>query len=404
MIATAGGAKPLFTLCRLLSVLLLAVTPSVALGQGTLELETLEGVVSEQPSEGRYVEVDGVFLVPYEARIPGTNIHFTMEPIVGGKVLLGNRGEEGSPAVEVNLAPYWIARCEVTWGEYRQYMALCNIFEKFEDRHLRTVTDANRVDAITAPSKIYDPSFTFMSGNADNLPAVSMSQYAAKQYTKWLSLLTSEFYRLPSEAEWEHACRAGTETLYSFGDEADQIDAYAWYEDNADYETMPVAQKKPNPWGLYDMHGNVCEWVLDAYDEAGLAVLREAQPPEGEPPVNWPTKLYPRVLRGGSVISEAEDCQSSARRGSNDKELRTYDPNTPKSPWWFASEESQDIGFRIVRPYHVPDRERQSLYWDADVARIQKIADHRIDNEGKGERGIVDPDLPAAIQSLKKKR
>lgn len=371
----------------------------VALPVGAFEA----GVVTERPAKGRYVEVDEVFLVPYEAQIPGTDIYFSMEPVTGGKVLVGAIGDKEALQVEIEISPYWIARCEVTWAEYRQYMALCNVFEKFDDRNMRLVTDENRVDAITAPSKIYDPSFTFMSGDAPNLPAVSMSQFAAKQYTKWLSLVSDKFYRLPSEAEWEHACRAGTKTLFSFGDDADAIDDYAWHEDNSDWETQPVAQKKPNPWGLYDMHGNVCEWVLDAYDEEGFGLLTSVESPQNEPAVNWPTKLFPRVLRGGSVLSLPEGCQSSVRRGSDDNALRSYDPNTPKSPWWFASEESQDIGFRIVRPYHVPAREQQSRYWDADVARIQKITDHRIDNEGKGERGIVDPDLPAAIKELRNK-
>lgn len=332
------------------------------------------GVVDERPAEGRYVEVDDVFLVPYEATIPGTDVTFWMEPIPGSDT----------------LAPYWIGRTEVTWAEYKPYMALCAVFERFDDAGVRQVTDDNRIDAITAPSKLYDASFTFGSGDEPDLPAVSMTQYAAKQYTKWLSLLTDEFYRLPSEAEWEHAASAGE------GD-PDDIDAVAWHEDNSDFETHTVAQKAPNAWGVYDTLGNASEWTLDAFE--GEPVVDD-EGPGGEPPVAWPTKIFPRVLRGGSAFLPVDDATVESRRASDDDTWQDYDPNTPKSPWWFANDDAQDVGFRIVRPYRTPTPERRSRYWDADVARIQKVADFRIDEEGRGERGIVDPDLPAAIEAL----
>ena len=100
-----------------------------------------------------------------------------------------------------------------------------------------------------------------------------------------------------------------------------------------------------------------------------------------------PTKLYPRVLRGGSWNMDPPLLRSAARRASNDDEWRRTTPNSPQSPWWFASDESQDVGFRIVRPLEPPPREEWSKYWDADVPAIQEVADHRIDNEGRGERG-----------------
>lgn len=356
------------------------------------------GVVPERPVQGRFVAVDGVFLVPHAVTIPGTEVSFWMEPIPGGEATLIDP-ESGDP-VEAELAPYWIGRTEVTWAEYRQYMNLCNTFERFEDAGVRRVTDGNRIDAITAPSKLYDTSFTYDSGEEPELPAVSMTQYAAKQYTKWMSLLTGGFYRLPSEAEWEHACRAGTETAYSFGEgddgqEGGSIDTHVWHEDNAEYATQPVGSKAPNPWGLYDMHGNACEWTLDAL--AGEP-LSDPDGPGGEPPVRWPTRLFPRVLRGGSAYLPPDEATSASRRGSDDKTWSEYDPNVPKSPWWFAYDDAQDIGFRLVRPYVAPDRERRSRYWDADVPRIQKVADFRIDEEGRGERGLVDPSLPEAIR------
>ena len=240
---------------RLWAVLLGAVASPMA-------FSAPPGVVTERPAEGRYVEVAGAFLVPHVVVIPGSDVSFHMEPIPGGPTELTN--PDGGETIRVELAPYWIGRCEVTWAEYRQYMNLCAVFERFDDARVRPVNDANRVDAITAPSKLYDPGFTFDSGDSPALPAVSMTQYAAKQYTKWLSLLTGDFYRLPSEAEWEHACRAGREGAYAFGEDRSEIDAHGWHEDNSDWATQPVGGKLPNAWGLYDMHGNASEWVLDA--------------------------------------------------------------------------------------------------------------------------------------------
>ncbi|WP_197527998.1 formylglycine-generating enzyme family protein [Posidoniimonas polymericola] len=337
----------------------------------------------------------------YTQEIPGTKVAFPMVAIAGGEYEIGSpdgepgrRPDEG-PRQVVRIEPFWIEAHEVTWAEYRQFMDLCNVFERFDDLGIRQVTDQNRVDAVTAPSKLYEPSFTFTSGEDPELPAVSMKQFAAKQYTKWLSLLTGEFYRLPTEAEWEYACRAGAAGAYSYGDDPSQLDDYAWHTDNSDDETHLVAQKKPNAWGLYDMHGNASEWVLDAYQEDGYAKLPGT--PLGFVPA---TKTYPRVLRGGSAMLAAADARCAARRATNDPELSEYDPNAPNSPWWYASDESQDIGFRVVRPVNPPPREQWTSFWDADVPRIQKIADFRIDKEGRGERGLVDKSLPAAIGQL----
>lgn len=104
-------------------------------------------------------------------------------------------------------------------------------------------------------------------------------------------------YRLPSEAEWEYAARAGTTTRYSFGDDESDLGDYAWYYDNSDTTTHPVGQKKPNPWGLYDMHGNVWEWVQDMYNSD-----YNGAPTNGSV---WESGDYPyRILRGGGFGPE----------------------------------------------------------------------------------------------------
>jgi formylglycine-generating enzyme required for sulfatase activity len=111
-------------------------------------------------------------------------------------------------------------------------------------------------------------------------------------------------YRLPTEAEWEYAVRAGTTTAYSFGNDTRQLRRYAWYTNNAGHMTHPVGQKQPNAWGLYDMHGNVWEWVQDWYGSyTGGAVTDPQGPPSGSD----------RVIRGGGWLDDAGDCRSAYR-------------------------------------------------------------------------------------------
>ena len=384
---------------------LLFVAPSVSLADSS------PGFVTEKPAEGTAIPVEGGFLVPYRQRIPGTDVSLEMVPIPGGRFKMGSpdsevdRQEDEGPQVEIEVPPMWVGKYEVTWAEYMRYMALNDAFEKFGELGLRKITDENRVDAITAPSKLFEPSFTFGIGEDPSQPAISMSQYAAKQFTKWLSLLTGQFYRLPSEAEWEYAARAGTTTAYNFGDDEEQLGEHGWFEENSEEVTHPVGEKPANAWGLHDMHGNAAEWVLDAHDAEWYAKLAEkSQPVAAADAINWPTKLYPRVVRGGSWYDEASAVRSAYRLQSNDDEWRDYDPNVPKSPWWFASDAGQGIGFRIVRPWKAPSVDERNKFWEADVAEIERVANKRIDEEGRGERGIVDPDLPAAMKELESQK
>ena len=353
------------------------------------------GLQDEAPAEGRFVKTDQGYMVEYTETIPGTDVTFTMVPVPGGVYDF----QQGDRTLKVAIEPFWMSKTEVTWAEYQKFMDLAMVFAKFDDRQQRQINEQNKIDAITAPSKLYDPGFTFENGNEPDQPAVSMTQFAAKQYTKWLSLLSGQVFRLPSEAEWEYACRAGTTTAYSFGDDEDQLEDYGWYDDMNDLQTGAVATKKPNAWGLYDMHGNAAEWVLDG------AVAPADAPADGsqvtvDQAIAWPTKVFPRVVKGGSWDSMAEDCTVTARSESN-KDWKSFDPNLPKSSWWFASYEGQQVGFRILRPLRIPERKEREKYWQADLPIIINDANRRIDEEGKGERGIVDPELPQAIDNLK---
>ena len=344
-------------------------------------------------------------MVPYDETIPGTAVTFRMMPIPGGSFRMGSpdgeAGRDGNegPQYDVKIDPFWIGRCEVAWQEYKLYMAACDIFKAMESANLRKVTADNEADAVTAPSNLYDPTTTFSNGEDPLQPAVTMTQFAARQYTKWLSGLTARFYRLPLESEWEYACRAGTTTPWNCGDDESSLEAAAWFADSSDETTHPVGGKQANAWGLHDMHGNVAEWVLDELVPEGY--VRQAALPQPVPEATaavWPTNLSPRVVRGGSYYDEAAQCRSAARRGSEDLAWKDVDPNLPKSPWWYTEEPALGVGMRLVRPYAVPDVAERRRWGDADIESIRADASDRL-QQGRGARGVVDPKLPAELKA-----
>jgi formylglycine-generating enzyme required for sulfatase activity len=375
------------------------------------EIRPRMGISSEKPSSGQFVELsDGTFMVPYTEKIPGTSVEFTMVPIPGGKFMLGSPESEGDrsddegPQVEVTVEPFWMGKYEVTWEEYQKYMKMETLYTQFHALGKRCPIDdeVEGLDAITAPSSLYDPSFTFAAGGDPRQPAATISQFAAKQYTKWLSLMLDDFYRLPYEAEWEYACRAGTTTAYYFGDDPDELEDHAWIFENSDDSRQDVGQKKANPWGLFDMYGNVAEWALDQYSEDGYTHIKGNSVTAKES-FNKPKTVDPRVVRGGSYLSEPDECRSASRLGS-EKSWRGSDPNIPQSPWWYTDEPATGVGFRLLRPLNELSREEKESFWSADVERIMYEARSRIQDNGRGKFGTVDPQLPEDIKSLSERK
>lgn len=149
----------------------------------------------------------------------------------------------------------------------------------------------------------------------EDRPVENVSWNDVQEFIKKLGEKEETYkYRLPSESEWEYSCRAGTQTRYFFGDDESKLNEYAWYEKNSGSETHPVGQKKPNPWGLYDMHGNVWEWVKDRWHDN-----YEGAPSDGS---IWEDRNSPNcVLRGGSWRFNARNCRS-ASRGRYDPDYR----------------------------------------------------------------------------------
>ena len=296
----------------------------------------------------------------YKEKIPGTSVSFEMVPIPGGKFKMGSpkseedRSDDEGPQVEVNIEPFWMGKYEVTWDEYDVWSFNLDIQRRKLIGKKATPLD-EKADAVSRPTKPYTD-MTFDMGH-DEYPAICMTQLAAKMYCRWLSEKTGHFYRLPTEAEWEYACRAGTTTAYSFGDDPSKLDDYAWHYENADDAYHKVGKKKPNPWGLYDMHGNVSEWVLDQHSEkhystlkSGIGILDALLVPK---------TLYPRVVRGGSWDDDPEGLRSAARHPSNE-DWKIQDPQIPKSIWYHT--DALHVGFRLLRPLKPTSKENQKKY------------------------------------------
>lgn len=273
-----------------------------------------------------------------------------MVPIPGGQFRMGSPANEAGrqadegPQRTILISPFWMATHETSRDAFDLFYTDASISQN------------NDADAVTRPSPQYID-FSLGMGKEGGFPVNSMSQYAALMYCYWLYQKTGIFYRLPTEAEWEYACRAGSTTAYYFGDDPKALGEHAWYAGNSGNKFHRSGSLKPNPWGLYDMLGNVAEWTLDHYESNRLEQLKEK---EKDPLTAFNPSRYPKSLKGGGYNDPAEKLRS-AQRIKSEPSWNRRDPQIPKSKWWLT--EASAVGFRIVRPLNQPSREEAEAFY-----------------------------------------
>lgn len=273
--------------------------------------------------------------------------------------------DEG-PQIEVEVLPFWMEEHEVTWKEFEQFAL------KYLQRNRKptdTLSERERTaDAMAAPTNPWNIG-VISHDNAGKVgyPASGMTLYCAQTYCKWLTMVTGRYYRLPTEPEWEYACRAGSTTAYSFGDDDGDLDDYAWWHVTSDGSSQKVKTKKPNAWGLFDMHGNVSEWVLEHYAGDTYA---QRKPGSFASPIKPPVSrigdrgYINHIARGGNCECDKPADLRSARRLKSDLPWAAQDPQYPKSIWWLT--DAPFVGFRVVRPLTPPKTDDEAKLYEPD--------------------------------------
>ncbi len=276
----------------------------------------------------------------FTEQVPGSGVTFRMIALPGGAFTMGSPESEplrnpDEVQHKVTIDSFFIAEVEVTWDEYMEF------YRQTAAEGRSTDTEGSRlkkedVDAVTGATPPYGkPDQNWGMGQR---PAISMSYHAAETYCRWLSQVTGRKYRLPTEAEWEYACRAGTETPYFFegdpsrfekkglfGSKADTavISTYVIYRGNSQSRTQEPEAVQANPWGLKNMSGNVAEFCSDIYEGT-----------------------TEHVIRGGSYRDGAAGVRSAARDRTRSEAWLKTDPQMPKSIWWYS--DCFYVGFRVV--------------------------------------------------------
>ncbi len=243
------------------------------------------------------------------------SIGMKLKLIPAGEFLMGS--PDSDPQAETNekpqhrvriTQPFYLGIHQVTRDQFRRFVEAT-----------RYKTEAERYGrggygfdwSSGEPKPVHCPKFTWITqifAQTDDHPVVNVSWNDASAFCDWLSRQEGQQYRLPTEAEWEYACRAGTTTRFSFGDSENLLGQYAWYAANSNNQTHPVGKKKANAFGLHDMHGNVWEWCWDGYD-ADYYKKMPASDPRG------PEQAADRVFRGGNWGSESHHLRAASRDG-----------------------------------------------------------------------------------------
>jgi formylglycine-generating enzyme required for sulfatase activity len=202
--------------------------------------------------------------------------------------------------------PLLMSATEVTIGQFKKFATAMSYQTEAEKAEAAAKAAPPVVEAGQPPPK---PIQTYLNPGyvaSDDLPAAFITWNDATAYCQWLSTQEKATYRLPTEAEWEYACRAGTTTQYSFGDDYNELPKYGWHNKNAAGKSHPVGTLLPNPFGLFDMHGNLYEWCGDYFDEKWYSTS-----PLNDP--NGPSVGSTRVIRGGYWNHFASNCRSAYR-------------------------------------------------------------------------------------------
>ena len=299
--------------------------------------------------------------------ITGSNVSFEMVAIPGGSFQMGSpeneplRDQDEGPVREVSLDPFFMGKVEFTWNEYLAFFTQTESQIKTTDTYKSELP--GEVDGISGPTPPYGaPDQGWGKGK---LPAISMTHHAAEVYCQWLSKITGKFYRLPTEAEWEYAARAGTTTPYFFegdpkrfvkkglrnkifGVDTTGINSYVIYEENSGARTAEPDPFRENPFGLINMLGNVAEFCSDWYaaDAFSLYPSGTLKNPTGPPSGDE------YVIKGGSYMDGAENVRSASRDFTKSGPWLKTDPQIPKSAWWYS--DCFHVGFRVVCEYEEP--------------------------------------------------
>lgn len=303
--------------------------------------------------------------------IPGSSVSMTMCAIPGGRFTMGSPQGEGlrqaheGPAVEVELSPFFMAEVETTWDAYQAFYAQTAAEGRSTDTEgLRTQAASGTpltLDAISGATPPYgQPDQGWGMGQR---PAISISYHAAETFCQWLSVVTGKTYRLPTEAEWEYACRAGSQDPYFFAADPKQLQAkgrrqrealelcntYVISAANSRASTHEPEAVEANAWGLKNMLGNVAEFCSDWYspttyqDYADLGM---------EPLLNptGPESGREHVIRGGTFMDAPATLRSAFRDSTQTAHWLRTDPQMPKSIWWYS--DCFHVGFRVVCEYN----------------------------------------------------